>query len=189
MSICGTDPLALSEFHKDESGTCPLSFPTFEFALEQFDRETHDVGKGAFDAFDEEFAMFLDGIGPRLIQGIDQFQVALDLDTRQWQEVNIRAVRKRVLPVDPEVDETNPGDDLMGFVLECLEHLNGFTVRRGFAKPPVADTNKRVRTEDKRVRMLLGDHAGLPVGIELTDFVGGELGVLDFRRFTRDDLE
>ncbi len=41
-----------------------------EHGLQVLDRQAHDIAERAIDALDNEFAVFLDGLSARLVQGI-----------------------------------------------------------------------------------------------------------------------
>jgi hypothetical protein len=53
--------------------------PAGEFTLQAFDGESDDVGERAFDAFDDQLTVVLDGVCAGFVEGINSFEVLVDL--------------------------------------------------------------------------------------------------------------
>jgi hypothetical protein len=63
--------------------------PGLELGLKPFSRKTDDIREGTVDPFDDPVAVFLDGVGPGLVERIDPFQIGADLPRVQGTERDV----------------------------------------------------------------------------------------------------
>jgi hypothetical protein len=156
---------------------------------QSFDRQSHDIGKGAVDVLDDHFAMFLNRVGARLVEGVDGFEIPADLAGVEGMQRDVGAFDKCALTMTPEVEEADPGDHLMGAILEERQHPAGVVEGGWFTKEVVIDTDEGISAEDLMVRVLFGDGAGLAIGVELAEFVRAEVVIKHLGQRAGDGFE
>jgi hypothetical protein len=142
---------------------------------QSFDRQSHDIGKGAVEVLDDHFAVFLDRIGAGLVEGIDVFEVTANLAGIEGMKRDVGAFHESALAMTPEVEEADPGDHLMRAALEERQHPAGVVKGGWFTEEVVIDTDEGIGAEDLMIGVLFGDRAGLAIGVELTEFMRAEV--------------
>jgi hypothetical protein len=163
--------------------------PSGEFALQAFDGESDDVGERAFDPFDDQLAVVLDGIGAGFVEGINSFEILVDLGGIEGPERDVGTFGEEALLVTAKEEYADAGDDLMGAPLERSEHEGGFVEGTGFAEGLAFEADERIGGDGEGVGVLFSDSAGFAVGVELAEFPWGEVIVRDLRDVAGDDLK
>ena len=115
--------------------------------------------------------------------------VFADLRAIQRVKQHIRAGRKNPLLMFPQMDQADPGDHLMAAALEARQHGPGLRQAARFPQNLVVQKHQRVGAQHQRIGNLLGNGKGLPVGIKLADFQGGEMLIGHLGHVGRHDLK
>ncbi len=160
-----------------------------EFEFEAFEGEADDIGAGAEDAADDEMAVFLEGVAAGFVEGVDLVEVMADGGEGELAELDVGDVGEGAAAVFAEVEEADAGGDGVLAALEGREHGFSFLARGGLAEAARAEVDERVGAEDEGVGVAFGDGAGFAVGVDLAEFGGGEVIVIEFVGGAGDGLE
>ena len=143
-------------------------------ALDLFHRQAYDVGEGAFDAFDEFVAGFLDAVGAGFAVPVTGGDVVGDLLFGEGARVDDGGLCFDDFDAFGDTGQSDPGDDVVGFAEQLACDLFGVGGVVGFADDFTVQIDDGVGAEDERVGESLCDVAGFGQGEAIAERLGIE---------------
>ena len=129
-------------------------------------------------ALDDDFAALLDAVRARLVERVDQGEVAGDVIVRQLAEADPRGDTLGLLQSTRAVDQADASVHGVLSAAERAKHGAGLSEVGRFIKYPVAERHGGVGPKHNRRGLELGDRAGLQPGVIQNHFTGIGGGVL-----------
>ena len=156
-----------------------MCVPAFQLVLQAFHRQTHDIAIGAGDLLHDRLAVFLNGVGPALSNGMHHAQVTLDALRGEWQEGHRGALGRVALPMLSQAQRrwrSPPG----AFAPAIVGASRRPSACRRFPESLVPRWTRCLPPAPTR-RGMLGHETGLPVGIDQGEFPRRQVLGMQFR--------
>lgn len=139
-----------------------------QFFHQALHRQADDVGEVAFGAFDDEFGVFLGGVGTGFIEGVDFFHVVADGGIIKVVKMDNADFMKNDLLTRGQA-QANRGADFVTSAVQSLQHGEGIILIARFAERDTVETHKGIGTDDDGVCEVAGYSLSFCLGVVATE--------------------